>query len=72
MNEIDTQRKLMLHALNQKDYDAAVYHREKLEEAQEVNRSRKTNKPKVVEVKRKKRCYRNQTGKQSKGRTWMA
>lgn len=54
MNEIDTQRKLMLHALNQKDYDAAVYHREKLEEAQEANRSRKTNKPKVVEVKRKK------------------
>lgn len=54
MNEIDTQRKLMLHVLNQKDHDAAVYHREKLEEAQEANRSRKTNKPKVVEVKRKK------------------
>lgn len=41
MNEIDTQRKLMLHALNQKDYDAAVYHREKLEEAQRKKRRKK-------------------------------
>lgn len=54
MNEIVTHRKLMLLAMDQKDYKVAIYHREKLEEAQEASRSRKTNKPKVVEVKRKK------------------